>query len=123
MIANPLHSSWPWDNDMADLRSTPIFSGVVSSGAVRTLYTVPAGKRLIIKHVTALEVSGSSCDAQLRTAATGTIWVWHLTAYGTGTDKGVGSFWIVLGPGEVVQFNRTTAGQLTVTVSGSLHTI
>lgn len=109
---------------MADLRATSVFQGVINGTSVVDLYTVPTGKRLILKHVTALEASGSSCDAQLRSsAAGGTIYVWHLVAYGSGGDDASQSFWIVFNAGDKVQFKRTTSGQLVVTVSGSLHTV
>lgn len=100
-----------------------MYSGIVSGTSVHDLYTVPSGKRLILKFVTVQEVTGSSCDAQLRLGSFGTIFVWNLLAYGSAGSRGVGSFWIVLPPGEVVQFKRTTSGDITVTVSGSLHTI
>lgn len=108
---------------MADLRATQFFSGVVNGTSVVTLYTVPTGKRAIIKHVTVLEVSGSSADAQLRLGSFGTIYHWVLAAYSSAGDEGSSSFWIVINAGETIQFKRTTSGQLTVTVSGSLHTV
>jgi len=109
---------------LADLRATSVFQGAVNGTGVVDLYTVPTGKRLILKHVTVLEVSGSSADAQLRSsAAGGTIYVWHLVAYGSAGDEGSSSFWIVFNAGDKVQFKRTTSGQLLVTVSGSIHTV
>lgn len=108
---------------MADLRATQVYQGAVSGTSVTDLYTVPTGKRLIVKHVTVLEATGSSCDAQLRSSVVGTVYVWHLLAYGRAGDAAADSFWIVFDAGQKVQFKRTTSGQVAVTVSGSLHTV
>lgn len=100
-----------------------MFLGIVSGTAVHDLYTVPTGYRFIIKMVTVQEVSGSSCTAQLRLSPLGTIFTWNLVAYGSAGSRDVGNFWIVVDPGEKIQMARSTSGDITVTISGSLHTI
>ncbi len=108
---------------MADLRTTRFYLGLVTGTSVTDLYTVPTGKRAIIKQVTVQEVSGSSCTAQLRLSPLGTIFTWALVAYAAADSRAVGHFWIVVNAGEKIQFARSTSGQLTVTVNGSLHTV
>ncbi len=108
---------------MAALRSFPIFSGVVSGTSVVDLYTVPTGKLLILKFVTVQEVSGSSCDAQLRLSTFGAFFVWNLLAYGTAGSRAVGDFWVAIAAGVKLQAKRTTSGDITLTASGSLLTV
>lgn len=108
---------------MAALHATQVFLGTITGTSVTTVYTVPSGYRFILKFVSVQEVSGSSCIVQLRSGSTGTIFSFVLTAYSTGTSAQVGNFWIVLNPGDTVQLARSNSGQVTATVSGSLHTI
>lgn len=108
---------------MADLRATQIFNGFFSDSSTHNVYTVPTGKRLILKHVTVLEGSGSSCDAQIRETSQGTFFHWNLLAYGSAGDEASSSFWIVFGPGSIIQVKRSNTGVLGWTISGSLHTI
>jgi hypothetical protein len=108
---------------MAALRSTQLYSGDVAGTAVRDLYTVPSGMRAVIKHVTIQEISGSSCIAQLRLASLSTIYAWNVAAYGGSGMAIAQNFWVVVNAGDKIQFERSTSGDLNVTVSGSLYTV
>lgn len=117
------HLPWDWNSSLAALRALQLFLGAVSATTPTTVYTVPAGKRTIVKSVTVQNTTGASKDVQLRVSGTGTIYHWNLTAYGTAGDRAVQNFWIVLNPGDVLQFQVSVTGQIDVSVSGSLHTI
>ncbi len=117
------HNPWEWSELMAALRSANVFTGVVSSGAVRTVYTVPAGKRFVLKFLTMQEVTGTATVLQLRIGSLGTIAVYNLTAYSTSGSLVTASLWVVVNAGDTVQFSRIAAGDCSVTVNGSLLTI
>jgi hypothetical protein len=117
------HAPWPWDYLLAALRSTQLWKGVVTSTTPTTVYTVPTGKRAIIKLVTAMNAGSATRDLQLRIGGLGTVYHWNLTAYGTGGDKATQAFWIVLNAGETIQLDLTVAGTVSVTISGSEHTV
>lgn len=108
---------------MAALRSAQAFIGNVTTVAPTTVYTVPAGKRFVLKHVTVQNTTGLSKNVQLRLGGIGTIYNWQLTAYGSGGDRAASNFWIVLNAGDTIQLNPTVAGQIDVTLSGSLLTV
>jgi hypothetical protein len=117
------HTELDWSTSLAALRSTQLWKGVVSSTTVTTVYTVPAGKRAILKFVTVMNAGAATRDVQLRIGGLGTIAHWNLTAYGTGGDKATGTFWVVLNAGETIQVDLTVAGTVSMTISGSEHTI
>ena len=95
---------------MAALRSANVFTGVVSSGAVRTLYTVPAGKRFVLKFLTMQEVTGTATALQLRIGSLGTIAVYTLAAYSGAGSLETASLWVVVNAGDTIQMNRVAAG-------------
>jgi hypothetical protein len=108
---------------MATLRATQFASGVFSGTAVTNIYTVPAGHKAILKSITLLEVSGVSCIVNVRLSAFGTWYAQILSAYGSAGMGIENRMWVVLEAGQVLQFNRSNAGQITYTVNGSLMTI
>lgn len=105
------------------LRAFQVGNGSISGTALTTIYTVPSGYRLILKHVVLLNASASICDVQLRVGSAGTVWRAHLLAYGNAGDAASLYFWIVVDAGQTVQLQRSNAGQYTYSISGSLHTI
>lgn len=117
------HSEWDWDYGLAALRASQLWKGTVTTAVPTTVYTVPAGKRAILKFVTAQNVGAATRDVQLRVLGPGTIFHWSLTGYGTGGDKATGTFWLVLSAGDQVQVNLNLAGTVTMTISGSEHSI
>lgn len=117
------HAGWDWEYNIAALRSQQAFLGSITGTAVTTVYTVPAGKRFIIKFVSVQNTSGSAVDFQLRLSTLGTVWHWNLAAYGSGGDRATQNLWVVLNPGDTIAFKNSVSVQVDVTVSGSLHTI
>lgn len=108
---------------MPALRATQFASGLITGTAVTNIYTVPAGKKAIIKDITLQEVSGVACQVNVRLSAFGTFRVVNLSAYPAGGSYNDETMWVVLEPGQVLQLNRSNSGSYTYTVSGSLMTI
>ena len=118
------HATWNWSRTLADLRATQGWVGAVTGTGTVVAYTVPAGKRFILKSVSVQHTSAGSVNIQMRLAGLGTFFNWVLGAYQSGSDRTTTTFWIVLNPGDVLTFNNLTTGHtVIVTVSGSLHTI
>lgn len=108
---------------MAALRATQFASGVLTGTATTNIYTVPSGHKIIIKRITLLEVSGSACIVNVRLSSFGTWLAQALAAYGSAGSFANLSLWVVLEAGQVLQMNRSNAGQVTYTISGSYMTI
>lgn len=108
---------------MAALRAFQLGSGVVTGTSVTNIYTVPSGKKVILKDLTLQEVSGTACQVNVRLGAFGTWFVVNLSAYPAGASYHDQKLWVVLEPGNVFQLQRTNSGQITYTASGSLMTI
>jgi len=104
---------------MARLRAIQ-FARAAPTSWPAAIYTVPTGYRALLKFFTMIEVSGSACIVQLRTGSPGAIMAYSLTAYpGTWAQN----CWIMWDQGETIYANRSNAGQLVVTLNGSLLTI
>lgn len=108
---------------MAALRATALYYGTVTGTSVVNLYTVPTGKRAIVKAVTVQNQSAGAGTLQLRTSTLATIWRWALQGYGTAGDHASDSFWIVLNAGETLQMQKNFTATLAVIVSGTEHTV
>lgn len=108
---------------MATLRATQFASGAIFTNATTTVYTVPAGHKIILKDITLQEASGVACVVNLRLASFGTFRAVTLAAF-----SGPGSFvelrcWMVFNPGDVLQMSRSNSNVYTYVLSGSLMTI
>ena len=107
---------------MALLHLTPLFQGNVTAGAVRTIYTVPAGDRVNLRNVV---MSNRSAAAQTVTLSLNGQYIvaWFgLAAAGGGSSSATWSGWLVLAPGTTITFNVQT-GSCDVLCSGSIYTI
>lgn len=117
------HLSWDWDGDVAALRATQLASAAINTTTPTTVYTVPTGKRAIVKQIVAQNTTGTSKDLQFRLPVLGTVLHWVLAAYGTGADRVVQNVWIVLNAGDTIKLNTVVAGLVNVVISGSEHTV
>lgn len=108
---------------MATLRATQFASGVLTGTGTADLYTVPAGHKAILKNITLMEVSGVACIVNIRLNTFGTWQAQALAGYGAAGSFARLPTWVVLEPGQILQANRSNAGQVTYTFSGSLMTI
>lgn len=113
--------NWWWT--LAELRAAQLYQGTVSVVGPTTIYTVPAGKRVILKYVALQNQTGLSVTVQLRLPNANTIWAIPLTAYGTATDREKQGFWIVLNPGDTIAIGLSAARTVAVSISGSVHSI
>jgi len=117
------HPEWDWDGTLAALRCTQLAAGSINTTTATTVYTVPTGKRAIIKFVTAMNTTNATRDLQMRLNSIGTIWHMQLAAYGSAGDEARVNFWVVLNAGDQLKLSTVTAGQVDYTISGSEHTI
>lgn len=108
---------------MAVLRAIQFGAGTISGTSVIDIYTVPTGKKAILKFITLQEISGSGCVVNVRTSATTTWLAVTLNAYSGAGSAYQNRVWVVLEPGQKMQLQRTNAGQVTYSLNGSLMTI
>lgn len=108
---------------MADLRTTQLAELTISGTAITNIYTVPAGKRAILKSMNIMEVSGVGSDVQIRVGSIQTIVRTHVNAYGGAGDSAQLFFWLVLNAGETLSVKRISSGDINVVASGSVHTV
>ena len=109
---------------MALLHATQFYSGTVGDLLLHTLYTVPAGNRIIVRDVTFQNAGTVASDCQFRVGGVGTIRHTNLAAYGSASDHDEYKLWLVLPPAATIQFQRVTGnGVCVITVSGSIYTI
>lgn len=107
---------------MALLHVTPLYEGNVSSGAFVSLYTVPAGMRVVLRSVNVYNTS-STITAAILGLDSGIIFNHSLAVAGSSGSDFLWQGWIVCGPGQVIQ--GATGGSRTVhyVVSGTIYTI
>lgn len=108
---------------MATLRAFQLNSGLIAGTTITSIYTVPTGKKVILKDITLQEVAGFSCVINIRLSAFGTWFSVPLGAYPAGSSKAELKLWVVLEAGQVLQLQRDNAHAYTYTASGSLMTI
>lgn len=104
---------------MAALRATSFFIGEVSGSGNHTVYTVPAGKRIVVHGITIQDVSGSSHTVQVRTIGLGTIIANTLAGYPAGGSGWVMTPYIVLNATDGIVIGLPGGGDVTVTISGT----
>lgn len=107
---------------MALLHVTPLYEGDVSSGAFVTLYTVPAGFRVVLRSVNVYNTT-ATITAAILGIDSGNVFNHSLAAAGAAGSDYLWLGWIVLGPGQKIQ--GATGGSRTVhyIVSGTIYTI
>lgn len=105
---------------MADLRATQFAAGAITGTAVTNVYTVPVGKRIILKSIQLQEASGIATDVQIRLSGLGTIRLMKLTAYNSAGSTLENTVWIVFNAGQTIQLARVSAGTIGYVLSGSL---
>jgi len=107
---------------MALLHATPLYVGSIGSGSYVTAYTVPTGYRVILREIVAYNTTGTA--TVVLSAIDGTAFDnTTLAVSGAAGSSFTHNYWIVLGPGQTIQF--ATGGSRTVdfVVSGSIYTI
>lgn len=109
---------------MALLHATQLFAGPITSATPVVVYTVAAGKRIIVREADVFNASASTVNPQLRVDTAGTIWQPPLTVFGTAGASAQWHGWIVLGPGQTLSLSNQIAARTTDWVlSGSIYTI
>lgn len=100
-----------------------LFSGRKSTVALQDVYTVPAGKRAILKSINGFNVSGSG--NRLWVSVHGAPYLQLLVLGAAGTDAGSVDKqpWIVLEPLQVLSLELASASAVDVVLSGSVHFI
>jgi hypothetical protein len=106
---------------MALLHVTQFFVGSVTSVSptYTTLYTVPAGHRIVLRNIQLHNQDGTT--ARLFYLKVGGTLVYN-PSVSAGGNSAV-SLWIVLGPGQTIQTAGSNAAGFGLVVSGSDYTI
>lgn len=92
---------------------------VLTTGTGTVRYTVPAGKRVVLRNVSMRNVS-STTGYSLLIYMSGLLVYSKSLAASESFDK---DFWIVLGPGETISTRVGNVTGINVTGSGSIYTI
>jgi len=110
---------------MALLHATQLFTGtiVVLTNPGTTLYTVPAGNRIIVRSVAVRNLWGGGVNRFFFKVNGTIVWDPNLNAGGTSGDSQEFRPWIVATPGQLLQALVTNANGVGVVVSGSIYTI
>lgn len=101
------------------------FAGSVTSvnPTRTTLYTVPAGDRIVIRNLAARNLNGSSATTVILWVANALVFTVSLTTGGTAGDHISQNLWIVATPGQTIQMAASNSTGFGIVVSGSLYTI
>ena len=105
---------------MAELRTTEFTRGVVSDTSTHDIYTVPAGKRIILKRVSLLEGSGTARTVQIRLRGVGAFLIKNIAAYPADGASVEVERWTVFNAGDVLQIKLSASGDVVYVLSGSL---
>lgn len=107
---------------MALLHATPLFSGNITATAFTTVYTVPAGMRIIIRSVAVRNAAAAAQVVSLAVDAVN-VWVKNLTTGGTDGSAFEWRPWIVLTEGQTIRVHVSNSAGAAFTISGSIYTI
>jgi hypothetical protein len=106
---------------VAELHVYQLWVGNVTTttGTGQTVYTVPAGKRVVIRNVRFRNLSGAGSFSLLLYVNGVLIFSELLAASASAAED----FWTVLHPGDVLSLRSGTATGISTAVSGSIYTI
>lgn len=108
---------------MALLHYLQLYNASVASGAVRTLYTVPAGFRVVVRNVVVANRAASASAPTMSVNAARVIQWYALTAAGTTGATNSQDFRFILNPGDFLSFNVPAPGPCDVLATGSIYSI
>jgi hypothetical protein len=105
---------------MAPLRNAELWKGTASSGTPATVYTVPAGKLVVVKSVNAQNTSGSSSTFGVQVD---TLYVWSvvLAAYNAAGSGQEWRPWLAVPAGSVLKVFCSSGHTVDVVISGSIY--
>lgn len=109
---------------MALLHAIQMFVGSITTvnPTLTTVYTVPAGFRVILREVTVRNKATVAANALLSVNTT-IVRTFVMGAGSSATDSAEARFWIVLAPGDTVKLTGTQAAGFGTCVSGSIYSI
>lgn len=105
---------------MAALRATQIYRGRVTSTSFVTVYTVPAGMRMILRSIVGHNAVGTGNQFFARSLTQQFLFI-LLAANGSAGDSLNWESWVVLNPGDTIQLAVSNATGVDVILSGSIH--
>lgn len=108
---------------MAELHAVVLYQGRVTSGSYVTVYTVPAGRRVILRMVNVRNHANAGANAYLSVDGSLDVFLRVLTASGNAGCDAQWSGWIVLGPGQLIKAASSQSGGVDFVISGSSYTI
>jgi hypothetical protein len=106
---------------MAELRIALLARGVATSASYVTVYTVPAGRRVILKNLNLRNGSGVASNVQVNTTGVADLLNYPLTAGGTIGGNASIPLWIVLNAGDTIRIAVTSGTSVSFVFSGTNH--
>lgn len=108
---------------MAELRIHQLYSGRTSSTGSVSVYTVPSGKRAVLRSINVYNVTGSGNRAFVSLSSGRNIFEITLAAANTAGGSVNQQVWLVLEPGDVIQIGNANATAIDYILSGTVHFI
>jgi hypothetical protein len=101
-----------------------LYNGFVNTALPgTTIYTVPAGFRVVLRTILWRNQAATTNLVYLRLNNTLTIFSLNLGASGASGGSPQSDFWVVLQPGHTLQLATTAAAGFNAVVSGSIYSI
>lgn len=108
---------------MAELRITQFYDATIAATGPTDLYTVPAGRRIIVKRVTLLNTVPFTSNVWIGTDVAGKLHEWAVDVAGSSGGQFDWPTWIILNPGEKVRWWEQFGITVNLLVGGTSHFI
>lgn len=108
---------------MALLHYLQLYNASVTTGAVRTLYTVPTGYRVVVRNIVVANRGASAIAPTLSVNAARVIQWYSLLAAGVPGASNSQDFRFILNAGDFLSFNVPTPGPCDVLATGSIYSV
>jgi hypothetical protein len=106
---------------MAELRIAQLARGAATSSSYVTVYTVPAGRRVILKNLNLRNQSGAASNVQVNTTGVADLLAFPLTAGGTVGGNASIDMWVVLNAGDTIRIAVSSGTTVSFVFSGTNH--
>lgn len=108
---------------MAELRITRFYDATIAATGPTDLYTVPVGRRIIVKRVTLMNTVAFTSDVWIGTDVAGKLHVWHVDVAGSANGQFDFPTWLILNAGEKIRWWQQFGITVNLLVGGTSHYI
>lgn len=105
---------------MTALRATQFFIGIVTGPGPTTLYTVPAGMRIVVHGLSVYNEESTTQATTVYVAGTQTLWAGVLAGAGSPGSLAVTLMYEVFNAGQAILIVNPSGKKVTVNMSGTL---